>query len=256
MRLLLDLGNSALKWAIRDSSGIGRQHSQPLKAGPPPAWRKLPEPTAIGLSSVAPAADTNSVIEWCQQQWRCPVQRFLAQTSAVGVLNAYPRPQDLGSDRWMALIAAHQSRPGASCIIDAGSAITIDLLNADGRHQGGYISPGYRAMLSTLQANTDLTPPDHSHEYRPQPGHSTADCIRSGISSALIGLIDNVYRHFDNGHSQLILTGGDAPLLLPQLPNTTLHLPKLVLTGIDTLLQTATDTPATTSPAPQTDPRP
>ena len=256
MRLLLDLGNSALKWATSEHGHIGHLHSQSLAAGPPPAWRDLPEPTAIGLSSVAPAAGTDSVIQWCQQHWRCPVQRFRAQPSAAGVRNAYPRPQDLGSDRWMALIAAHQLRPGTHCIVDAGSAITIDLLSADGQHQGGYISPGYRAMLATLQANTDLTPPDHSHAHRPHPGHSTADCIRAGINSALIGLIETVHRNFDHGRSQLILTGGDAPILLPQLPDSTLHIPELVLTGIDTLLRAAPSTRATTSPASQTDPTP
>ena len=243
MKLLLDLGNSALKWAIRDSHGIGPLHSQPLTGDTPPGWRRLPQPTAIGLSSVASDAQTRTVIEWCQQHWNCPVQRLLAQASAAGVRNAYPRPQDLGSDRWMTLIAAHRLWPGAHCIVDAGSALTIDLLSADGQHQGGYITPGYRAMSSALHANTRLTPPDSAAARGHHAGISTDDCINAGINGALIGLIQHVHGEFEHGSSRLIITGGDAPRLLPQLPDTTRHVPELVLTGIDTLLRADRGTP-------------
>lgn len=254
MRLLLDLGNSALKWATSDNHGLGQRHAQALRSGPPSAWRELPEPTAIGLSSVASASDTQRVIQWCQQHWQCPLQRFQAQTAAVGVCNAYPRPQDLGSDRWMALIAAHHLSPGSQCIVDAGSALTIDLLSASGHHQGGYISPGYHAMMSSLLTNTDLTQPQKSHAYPTQPGKSTSDGIHSGIHNALLGLIKATHSDFDNGQSQLVLTGGDAALLLPHLPNSTRHIPELVLIGIDTLLQAEPGTLAATQSAPPTDP--
>ena len=77
-----------------------------------------------------------------------------SSASACGVISAYTNPGQLGADRWAALIAAHAMGPKDYCIVDAGSTVTIDLLRADGRHLGGYIAPGLEMSLAAMATGT------------------------------------------------------------------------------------------------------
>ena len=241
MKLLLDAGNSALKWATLGNDGIEQRGVLDYPARPPEAWQRLPVIDSIALCSVTPAAQTRGVIEWCRQKWACPLHFIHSQPSTCGVHNAYPNPDQLGDDRWLALIGAHHQYTGDKCIVDAGTAITIDLLRSDGQHQGGFIAPGTHTMMSALHTNTALPPPtNHDNPALHQllaPGANTADCIRSGVLGALIGLIEKTQREFADGRSSLILTGGGAALLLPHLPSTTHHSPELIFQGMSRVLE-------------------
>ena len=241
MKLLLDAGNSRLKWAVLGRNGIqqcgaiGYDLEPVAEAGDRLArdWSALPAPTGIILCSVAPAASTRSVIQWCRQRWSCPLQTVRSQAVAHGVTNAYPRPETLGNDRWAALIGAHRHYRGNTVIVDAGTAVTIDLIHANGHHRGGLIAPGYQSMLQALQSTTELdipSPADRPMEM--SPGDNTADCIRAGALYSLIGLIDQAARQFVGGDNRLILTGGNASMLQPVLPRGSIHDPNLVFSGL------------------------
>src|SRR5690606_2659551 len=76
------------------------------------------------------------------EAWSVPIEAVSARPEGFGVINAYAAPERLGADRWLALIAARRIEPGAVCVVDCGTAITIDVMHADGVHLGGLIMPG------------------------------------------------------------------------------------------------------------------
>jgi len=239
MKLLLDAGNSALKWATLDADRIGQRGSSGYHDTIPPAWPQLGDLDAIALSSVTTAARTDSMIKWCRQLWpQCPLSIISSPAQGCGVSNAYPQPERLGSDRWAALIGAHRHYSGDKCIVDAGTALTIDLLHANGQHLGGFIVPGNHSMISALQTNTTLAAPTAAALPPLAPGTNTADCIRQGASGALAALIERVQHQLGGSNGRLIISGGGAAHLLPWLPADTLHQPDLVFHGLAHILET------------------
>jgi len=238
MKLLLDAGNSALKWAVLDDHQIIQRGHEHYQASAPSAWSRLGKIDDIALSSVTAAHNSARVLQWCRDSWpQRPPRTIRSQAAACGVINAYPQPDSLGSDRWAALIGANRYCGGNKCIVDAGTAITIDLLQADGQHLGGFIAPGNQTMTSALQTNTTLSRPTAATNPPLTPGQTTSDCISSGITAALIGLITTVHAGFAGGDSTLILTGGGATALLPWLPDDTHHQPDLVFHGLTRILE-------------------
>jgi type III pantothenate kinase len=246
MKLLLDAGNSRLKWATLEHGeltpgGAISYATQPVaKAGDrlADAWAALPVPTSIVLCSVAPAAFTHSVIQWCHRRWSCPIHSVRSQARAHGVTNAYPRPETLGNDRWAALIGTHRHYHGNKCIIDAGTAVTIDLIDAGGHHTGGLIAPGYQSMLHALQSTTRLNIPSHANApMELSPGNNTADCIHAGVLYSLVGLIEQAARQFADGDNRVILTGGNAGMLRPVLSLHPIHDPDLVFSGLSVIAE-------------------
>ena len=129
--------------------------------------------------------------------------------SACGVRSAYSRPQRLGVDRWLAIIAAFHRARGAAIVVDAGTAITIDVVNRRGEFVGGLIAPGLRLMARALHDHTALLPEVEPARMRSPLGRHTRDAIRAGISFAAEGLIrETLSRH----RGRVFGTGGDASL--------------------------------------------
>lgn len=168
--LLIDAGNSRLKWALWDadaatlSSGAARFLKQGVLAlsvlRRSPAllqalFKGLPEGTRIFACSVAGAALERHV-RAAASRAHLPRPYFVRTTArAAGVRNAYAEPWRLGADRWVALIGAHVAWPRqALCLVGIGSALTIDLLAPDGRHLGGCIVPGPQMMIESLLRET------------------------------------------------------------------------------------------------------
>lgn len=194
-------------------------------------------PGQIIVSNVAGTHLKQEVIAWAAEAYSLPVHFVMASTEAHGVRNAYDIPGDLGSDRWLTLIAAHALYQADICIIDAGSAITIDLLTAKGTHLGGYILPGFTSMSLALTRDTGLTTktPGLSQSAGLQPGNSTVQCIENGSLIAAVSAIEGVVKHFEmeTGEKvQCVLTGGDATQLSDKLHISHLLEPALVLKGM------------------------
>jgi type III pantothenate kinase len=157
------------------------------------------------------------------------------QAQAFGVVNAYQQPERLGVDRWLSLVAVWQQYQVSACIVDCGTAITVDLLDAHGRHQGGLISPGLMLMKESLgQGTAALSVSDASHVFG--LADSTEAAIYSGTLMAAIGLIEHVLAKHPSG-IRLILTGGDAELIAGQLDAVSTVDPDLVLRGLLCVLE-------------------
>ncbi len=239
MNLLLDLGNSRLKWVVEQngelSSGRALSNSYAsLEIDLDKQWNSLQRPERILISNVAGPLIQDRLDQWLEKQWGLSSVSIESAKSAFGVTNGYIDPKTLGADRWACLVATRQSFTLPACIIGCGTAITADVLDGSGIHAGGAIIPGLRMMQQALVENTNNI---HRNESGIgfNLGRTTADCISYGTLLAASGMIAEIVRTVgDNNLSPptLILTGGDAQLLAKLLNEPYQIVPNLVLQGI------------------------
>lgn len=220
MKLLIDSGNSRFKWAWLDKQGqlttfaIANDHANRLQLLS--AWSVFKQPEQILVASVASSALVLMVTDVLTGLWpMVQIQFIKTQAQAYGVLNAYEQADKLGVDRWLALVATHHYYPSFSCIVDCGTAVTLDVLNVEGVHQGGLISPGLILMKKALARNTAGLPYQKS-SYPVGLATGTEAGIYNGTLYAILGLITQVLKQHED-IKQLILTGGDAELIAQQL---------------------------------------
>lgn len=240
MNLLVDIGNSRLKWAVSAQDGLAVGDALPnpalTEARLAEVWKALPKPERLAISCVSArrlAGVTRSV---ASALWPgILIFEAKSEAQAFGVKNAYPQPEKLGVDRWLALLAARRHYSLPICIVDCGTAITVDLLDEKGRHLGGMICPGLELMKQSLRAGTEALGYDDS-AFIVGPANHTAAAIYSGVLSAAAGLIEHVFSA-QTEHCQLLLTGGDAPLIAGQLGCHCRIDPDLVLRGLSLLLE-------------------
>jgi len=163
MKLLIDAGNRRVKWATARGTGpdaqldLGRAVtiSAALESELSAAWAALDRPAAVWASCVAGRAVADAVTSAAARAWGLRAVFIEARARYAGVVNSYPRPAALGGDRWAALVGARWLRPGrATVVVDAGSAVTVDALDAAGVFRGGVILPGARAMTDALGRQT------------------------------------------------------------------------------------------------------
>ncbi|HMU66187.1 MAG TPA: type III pantothenate kinase [Cellvibrionaceae bacterium] len=234
-RLEIDLGNSRAKWRLPALSLSGNLPSNALTAADelPPEWAGL-QVTSIWLGSVLAEADTESAIAKLQRFFACDVHRAYSSPAAPGLINGYAEPSRLGVDRWLALLAARQHRGGDLVVVDAGTAITLDLVRADGTHLGGYILPGVARQAQSLWGGTGRVQVERAAmQPRFTPGQTTQECVAAAITAAIAGLC--LLARQSLPEAAWCLTGGDADWLAAICGE--LHLshafyPDLVLDGL------------------------
>jgi type III pantothenate kinase len=237
MNLVLDLGNSRLKWARADPElqpggafAYGEDFAHSLDAG----LGALARPARVLAVSVAGGARNEALAAWVARRWSLTLQWVTAQSSQLGVTNTYKEPARLGADRWAALIAARARLNGAACVVDCGSAVTLDALDAAGVFRGGAILPGLGLMRGALLAGT--------HGVRATEGdagsclaQATADGVAAGTLYGLAGAIDRILDEQAAAlgvNPTVLITGGDGATLQPRLRHAAQIVPDLVLEGV------------------------
>ncbi|HEB98625.1 MAG TPA: type III pantothenate kinase [Thiotrichales bacterium] len=243
MILLLDAGNSRLKWAFLDEAGLheggaldraGAQTRDLARQ----AWGEMEAPEAAYVANVGGATLRRSLTAWMTRNWRITPVFVAAEAEAFGVRNAYARPEGLGVDRWLALIAARGRGKGPVAVVDAGTAITIDVLSAKGQHLGGLIVPGISLMREALAERAEGIGGLPSLAETPPEGLLAADtgsAVIGGTLYAAVAVIDRVLadvRQELGANTRCFITGGDAEQLLPLLATQPRHAPGLVLEGL------------------------
>lgn len=231
-RILIDCGNSRLKWAVVED-GQWRTQGCSDYADWSVLKAHLTSDTDCFIASVAGAAreqqlaalleGTGVVATW-----------LTAGVELAGVKNTYLNPRQLGVDRWMGLIAARQRSRDPVLVVSAGTAMTVDALDADGVFLGGVIVPGAGLMRQALLQGTARVA-EASGQWQAFP-RTTADAVQSGIVAALCGTIHQQHAHLAEASSvapKCLLTGGDAEMLLPHLIVHAELVPALVLEGIE-----------------------
>ncbi len=243
MILLLDIGNTRIKWGfLREgqlqAGGALLRGEGDVAAVIAAVQLEQSSPARVVISNVA-ATEYNDLL--CHQvaaSWGCEVERVAAQAAAFGVINGYDEPQQLGVDRWLALVAARNMVGGALCVIDCGTALTVDLVNSSGAHLGGMIVPGMALMQAALIDNTEGLRVASEWQAKDELlflARNTTDAILGGAHYALIALIDRVASDAQvalGEAAEVVLSGGDAAVLRKHLQCETLFEPDLVLKGL------------------------
>ena len=158
MNLVLDLGNSRCKWALADAGqepagltpGGALAYGEDFARALDNSFRALPRPEHAAAVCVAASAHLQTLALWVRSHWGLELQPIVTRAAQLGVTNSYKNPASLGADRWAALIAARARSPGAACVVDCGTALTIDALDANGVYRGGVILPGLALMRAAL----------------------------------------------------------------------------------------------------------
>jgi type III pantothenate kinase len=249
--LLLDVGNSRLKWGILDDGEIHRTgHISQEKIrdqGLSALTSKLPRRVdVVRASNVAGASFATRLSGVVGLHCNADIHFARSEKRGWGVTNSYGRPRLLGVDRWVAMIGAWADAQSACLIVDAGTAVTLDAIDDDGMHLGGQIIPGVETMLDSLSSATSDIP----HVKAPAKissgdlkmfGHSTATAVQEGAQNAIVGAIDRAFRTLQSNAYEptIILTGGGASRILGALEATPAHRPNLTLQGLAHMLENA-----------------
>lgn len=241
MNLLIDIGNTRIKWAVQEPGSwkTGEPLTRKQRAFKDlarPAWKELETPARVIVSSVAGDDYGKSVHTWVKRRWKVIPEFLHAEAQQCGVSNAYSAPERLGSDRWANLLAVHAHYNGPAVVIDCGTAVTIDAIAGDGSHLGGLIVPGMDLMTMAL---TDGAPGVQIQEKDNQEvsllGRSTESAVSGGVLYAAVSLIDRVSLDLKvelGNAAAIVLTGGDAMRILPLLSSKPDYDPDLVLKGL------------------------
>ncbi|CAK0750980.1 Type III pantothenate kinase [Gammaproteobacteria bacterium] len=239
MILLLDIGNSRVKWGVlADEGRISGVASRSLGGHgiggiAESCWSSF-SPTRVIASNVAGSNLAGELRGWVWATWQQEVEFLVPTERAYGVTNAYRDPSRLGADRWAALLGAARRPHGHLCVVDCGTAVTLDLLSADNVHLGGLIVPGRRLMRDSLVTGTAGVRYTWGAEAV-LLACDTGSAVAGGALYATIALIDRVVADLVEEFSApvtVLLTGGDGALLLPLLAGTVEYEANLVLHGL------------------------
>lgn len=234
MNLLLDVGNSRLKWAVSDNgvlTGTGNAEHRGDAAG---AFYSLdwPTPSSVWIASVMTASDNAKLAERIQARFKCALQFARTEKTKHGLTVAYAEAQRLGVDRWLAMLALWTETRAPFCVVSAGTALTVDAVDADGRHLGGVIAPGLLTMQKATLGHTRFETRDLSIPYTEGLGTDTEACVRQGALHAAAGLIERLAAKHP---AACFICGGDAETLAPHLSGTWKIRTHLVLEGLNSL---------------------
>jgi type III pantothenate kinase len=247
--LLFDIGNTRLKWGYWSGRRISKSgdltheqlHDKGFAALTTRLPRKVTHALACNVAGTGIATKLSGVIGL-----HCDLDLRFARhdRTACGVTTSYKQPRRLGIDRWVAMIGAWNEFRSALCIVDAGTAMTIDVIDRGGQHLGGQIIPGIRLMGESLRSKTRGIPAATKKPRDPGDGlgvfgTSTDDAIAYGALTAACGAIERAAKRIRGAgmRPKIVLTGGDASRILKQLNSNAIHRPHLVLQGLATMLQ-------------------
>lgn len=239
--LLLDLGNT--RWKIARAAG---GHLTTVSSGPydpigsleKTAQREAVGVTRLLLASVAEGETTDRIVDRVARTLHLPVTRIRSTDTMPGISSGYQRPEQLGVDRLLAMVAARACSAKPLCVVDAGTAVTVDFVDADGQHLGGFILPGIRMFRDCLLANTAV-PRDTRIDEQAILGRDTPTAIALGARYAVAGLVERFVcgsaALFPGQPVETIVGGGDAEQFLELLPQPCIKLDHLVLRGLAVL---------------------
>lgn len=240
MRILVDIGNSRCKSAIEDEDGL-----HPLETF---AWHDIflnevlkdvwleplagRLPVSVIVSNVAGDRLLPNLSAWCCLHLGVKPIPVRSTYEFKGLINGYSDPTSFGVDRWAAMIGARSEYTGALCVIDSGTATTVDVINESGQHLGGAILPGIYTMRRSLgkytsalfAADGDISP----------FSDNTAGGIAGGTGFASVGAMDRFVAEANKLVSPVttVVTGGESAILESMMLSKVIRDPLLVLKGV------------------------
>ncbi len=246
--LLLDIGNTNLKWAWLQDDVLGEIKSvthkeQSIEELVGREWSTIATPSQVYISSVVGEPLEGRLSDWIKQYWGCEPIFIRSTAQACGVINSYREPERLGVDRWLAMIALNCKAPGLTCVVDCGSAVTIDVIGHDGQHLGGLILPGVGLMRQALSDSTSIEF-DSVGYTSGLLAKDTDTAIALGGVNAIAALVEKVVDDIaiNNGQTvELVLTGGDADMIQQALSTPSRIESDLVMHGLLAIIKNEND---------------
>ncbi|MDX2426389.1 MAG: type III pantothenate kinase [Cycloclasticus sp.] len=235
-KLFIDRGNTALKWQVFEGgvlrdTGVANKNLSLEEALDQLSCLNY---SAVFVSSVGEDDFCINLSKWAADQGHTSPVFFKSAAQAGGVTNAYAEPSQLGVDRWLAMIAAHNKYSGMLCVVDSGTALTMDFISNEGLHLGGFIVPGAELMKSSLLDNTQKITLQVTQPAG-QLGKNTTAAVSLGIQQMLRAFVLQQLAEMEINHQQkiaLIMTGGHAEELAKDLSVTALIENDLVFQGM------------------------
>jgi len=239
-KLLVDIGNTNLKWCWFEGGQLGEINFVPHQRGAVPdlpqrCWSHERRPDAVLVANVAAPEINHQIDKWISDNWRLVPKFMVSESECAGVTNGYTRPEQLGVDRWLTLIAVYNRYSTPACIVDIGTATTIDLIGENGQHLGGLILPGFELMRNALLQGTHIPRVDSIKNNPKLLGTDTATAVASACINSTAALVERVvYMETEKLGEQpsVYLTGSDAELLQSALMVPTKLQLDLVMSGL------------------------
>jgi type III pantothenate kinase len=237
MQLLIDVGNTRLKWALVSAGAVLERgafaHTGADVTGAlDREWRALPTMQHIHVASVASLALDEEIEASARRRFGIVPDFLRSPAAALGIRNGYVEPQRLGIDRFLGLVAIHAASARAQVLVGVGTAMTLDALDADGTHLGGWILPSPSLMRDAVLARTARV--GVSDGRLTDFADNTADALHSGALHAASGAVErfcaNAARRFGT-RPAVVLTGGGADEVAALLADAQPR-PDLVLDGL------------------------
>ena len=240
MKLLLDIGNSSVNWAMEEGDqftidGAFRYDKNNVDKSLQDNLSFLQTPTQVLVANVAGKKVFSSLEAWVKQQWQLECWQPSVCAKFNKLENSYNNTQEMGIDRWLAMVAAWEKHQTTLCIVGCGTALTIDSIDSRGNHLGGYIIPGIELMQQALITKTEcINVPTDKHASIAY-AQNTQAAINNGAFFATMAMIDRAVMHLSDKPETLpkcIIFGGMADLISPLLKDQFEHEPNLVLCGL------------------------
>ncbi len=243
MILVIDVGNTRLKWAWLTTSGLSDQKAVVHKDTKSELWAaalfsSAEKPSRVLVSNVAGPAMAKTLSQLTKKMFHVDAEFVTATLELAGLTNGYLDPSLLGADRWLALLGAWTLAHSALCVVDAGTAVKVDSVDARGQHLGGLIVPGIHMMRDVLMKKTsdiaksaELSTPSLAGIL----ANNTIGAVSRGAIFALAGMADRAAEIIEQNTGvkpKLFITGGDAGMITGTMRSHGEIVPDLVLRGL------------------------
>jgi type III pantothenate kinase len=231
MMLLIDIGNSRVKWALADGRRIAELHAVPHHGHPARVLRtlRLPRAQVIWIAHVLGPVHEQRLARIIERRYDVTPRIARSQKEWGGLHVAYPAPARLGVDRFLAMLGLWAATKKPFCVAMAGTALTFDAVDARGRHQGGLIAPGLTTAWNAVRGATRFALPAQPGRYARGLGKDTEACVRQGALYTCAGALERAARE---AKGPRVLSGGDAGTLRPHLEGRWTERPHVVMEGL------------------------
>ncbi len=238
MNLVIDIGNTNTKFSLFNPSGMMLTVTD-NNFGPGNLEMLLNEFPGLNRAIISSTREYSPELK---EALRTGFEIFieLNEHTPVPLKNGYKTPETLGKDRLAAAVGANFLYPGTNLlVVDAGTALTFDLVTEDAEYLGGNISPGLEMRFKALNNFTGKLPLIHSHEKFPFWGDSTETAIRAGVQNGILFETDAYIDHFKKFYKkiEIIFTGGDAKFFETKLKNSFFVHSNLISSGLNRILE-------------------
>jgi type III pantothenate kinase len=243
MILVIDVGNTRLKWAWLTNTGLSDQQAVVHRDAKPGIWTTAlfdsgQRPQRVLVSNVAGPAMAKTLARLTRKNFRVDIEFVTAGREFHGLTSGYLDPSLLGADRWLGLIGAWTKARTALCVVDAGTAVKVDSVDSNGQHLGGLIAPGIHMMREVLMSNTSDIAKAAFNSTPSLAGvlaNNTIAAVSRGAVFALAGMADRaceVIEQSTGTRPKLFITGGDASMISGTIRTRGEIVPDLVLRGL------------------------